>query len=175
MNDKHRVLSANRAEEKKADTTDYRISSSQHSRRNAGDFFVHFKRLHDVTKVILYGRDSTPQQVKRGNVDDQIAGLRAYVSHFEVEVVGTFTDDTKGWRIKSRPGLLKAFALARKTGAVILAESTSRFVRAKGWDPKDKKTWSLRPDYRRFARIAGGVLCATKLHPNASRPKERSK
>lgn len=168
---KKEATSAKVAQARKSDSF-LLYRSAEDEARNLFHPFKTLLRHHRVRPAILYGRVSSREQATHGNLQNQIDSLRTHAARSRVRVLATCTDEKPGWRM-GRPGLLKAFRLARETGAYVLAEGVDRFLRPKGYNPKDKSTWT-RPDYERFGRIAHGVTCVTWKHPAATDGEQQS-
>jgi hypothetical protein len=71
---------------------------------------------------------------------------------------------------------VRAAARAKDEGAVLLAESTCRFLRAANYNHKtNRNAKPTTQDFRDLLRLTGNVTLATRLHPDASQHKVRSR
>lgn len=127
--------------------------------------FEHFKKsTYKGQKVILYCRVSAGDQ--EDNLDGQELRLRRYLESFEVKIIGIFREVISGY-VRNCGRLKTAAKEAKKTGAVILAESTDRFVR--NIDYNSKTNPNAQPTVEEFEYIkyiTKDVILATALHPD---------
>lgn len=145
----------------------------------ASHYLHHFRRLVEsgkVPAVVLWTRVSGNEQQRRGNRDDQDPNLRHVARRLGVRVAGVVgytgsgadLDDMRLW-------LERAVALARKHGGAVLAETTDRFARHPFFNPKtDPGLIPMRHQFKALADLAGDVILATHLHPDASPKQVRS-
>ena len=142
-------------------------------RGTASDFI---SRCIDVivpgTLVVLCCRVSRDKQNRDGNLDDQERYLRQTLEAMGAVVVavvrhvGPGTD--LGW-------LARAAKLAKKHGAVLVAESTSRFCRHPGYHSSEWPDAQAREsDLEDLPYFTEGVPLATLLHPDATPAKEKA-
>ncbi|OHB56570.1 MAG: hypothetical protein A2Y12_04665 [Planctomycetes bacterium GWF2_42_9] len=141
----------------------------------ASDYIKHFQALaqtQTILSVILFARVSGRNQDYKGNLDAQMASLRQAVQPHEI--IAEFRAIESGW--KDAQGRLQgAVEMASQTGAIIVTESTDRFIR--NIDYHSKNNPSTQPnvaEYERLNQIAGGVTLATVQHPDTSWKKIRS-
>ncbi len=124
------------------------------------------------TPVIPCCRVSKRPQRYRGNLDDQEQGLREFVADFGGVVVGVVRHVGSGW---DGPWLIKAVARARMCGAVLLAESTDRFIRPLDYHSKrNPDAQATEEDLRCLRCWTKGVRLLTVLDPDASPREVRS-
>jgi len=152
-------------------------STDRHSRRLAANrpstYIRPFSTIHPSSKVVLWCRVSSGLQNTNGNNNDQEAELRAAVQARGGIVVGV--ESFAGRFYDADAWLYKAANHAAKAGAVLLAESTSRFARHPNYHPK------LRPhlvagaiELRNLQWVCGNVTLVTLHHPDTTWQEERS-
>jgi len=149
----------------------------------ASNYIGHFKRLlqnRQTIKVVLYCRVSRCQQYKNGNLSDQLKYLRRKIGKFskkynvKIEVVTYFKETASGW-CNDRERLIWAAKTAKACNAVLLAESTCRFLRHAGYHS------SRRPDilptvddFKTLLSNTKHVQLATMMHPDTPWRKVKS-
>jgi hypothetical protein len=78
-----------------------------------------------------------------------------------------FADVASGWKWDCRPGLRAAIRRAKKEGAIIVAESTDRFIRSKAFHTKNNPgAQPTQDEFLMLQRKADGVQLATILPPD---------
>jgi hypothetical protein len=132
----------------------------------ASDFIGHIDEIQPGDGVVICCRVSTRQQDRRGNLADQETNLRRIVSELGaivlhvVKHVGSGTEPV--W-------LIPAARLAKAAGAVLLAESTSRFIRHPGYHSSNWPTARARNyDLEDLQSWTDGVQLITVLPPDAT-------
>lgn len=126
------------------------------------------------TPVWIWCRVSSSVQNAKGNNADQEAELRAAVEARGGTVAGATTYVGVAYGTKYEAKLYKAATCAAHAGAVLLAESTSRFTRHPDYNPKDPKPRMPGEDELRNLRFLGGDVTLVTMHdPNATNEEER--
>ena len=117
-------------------------------------------------KVVLYVRCSSRGQSCRGNRADQLACLREHLRGHPVLIIGAF-EETASRSEMERRVLLDAIDFARKTGAVVVAESVDRFIRSELFNPMNNPSAQRTViEFERLKHLAGKVKLATIHHPD---------
>ena len=133
-------------------------------RGNAGNYIKH-NVIRSGDTVVLACRVSGHTQHRGRNDANQRDGLREKVERLGGEIVGVVCVEAAGFDpCWIRPAVI----IARQHGAIIVAESTDRFVRHPAFH--SKKAWRLQArecDLQELALFADGVTLVTILHPNA--------
>lgn len=120
--------------------------------------------------VVLYVRVSS--FTHKENLPDQIAKLVAEMEKLGFLVIAIFQEVVPGWE-EVRIGFEKAVLKAKDAGAVIVAESVSRYIRILRYRSRRFQPPSVF-DMRRLMAEADGVPLATLVHPDAPESEERS-
>lgn len=125
------------------------------------------------TNFVLWCRVSSPAQKLNGNNDDQEAELRRAVEARGGIVVGVRKYVGVAWKAESE--LYDVANEASRCGAVLLAESTSRFARHIDYDPKRRPhliagTSAL----YNLCCVCGNVTLVTLHDPDATWQEERA-
>ena len=135
----------------------------------ASEFISHLKALskaHPKKTVIWYGRVSTDLQ--RPNLREARRFETERLRKLGWRVIATSCECANGSIWEERPWLHRAIALARKHGAILVANSRDRLLRADGfWRSNSSDTLSS-ADYDELGRISNGVTIATITHPDKS-------
>lgn len=145
-------------------------------------FILHIDDLKPGSVVVLYGRASTRQQ--KENLPHQMFKLKAEMEKRGLIVIGAFSEFAHG-DDEYRRQFERAVATAQAHGAVIVAETKTRFLRRfKITDEDGRRLPSntrgeLRPltvfDMREFFQtIPDGVQLVTVNHPDAEEEDDRS-
>lgn len=127
------------------------------------------------TRIIICARVSAWEQERdpKGNhLDDQMISLYRVAKHHGAVVVGVYRD--------VRPGadtlwLAPAVDMARHQKAVLLAESTSRFLRSSDYEPKNEY-WDSQPRLDEFLKLLEAIRdtrLVTAIDPDATAQEER--
>ncbi len=119
-------------------------------------------------KVVVYHRVSGGGQHNPGSFAWQRRMTKEYVKKRGFEVIDTFENVTCGRYFSHRPKLKKAIALARRHGAIVIAPTRDRFVRAIGYRGPHETDVPTRGQYEELLRLADGVPLATILPPGNS-------
>lgn len=129
---------------------------------------IHFlEDLQSVVAVVLYLRVSSHKQNWKGNLDSQEKNLRELMDSMGIEVVAVFRAEAFGWDCDRRE-LEEACRVAKEHGAIVLAETTDRFVRPRSYHSEKNPDAQPTPNNIDDLRIsAQGVTLATHLHPDA--------
>lgn len=121
-------------------------------------------------RVVDCCRVSEYQQGHRGQLAGQVSDLQQQVEQLGANVIDCVKHVGPGWD----PGwLYRALKIARATGAVLVAETTSRFIRSGYFHSSrlpNAQATQADLDYLRF--LTDGVALATVLHPDASPEEE---
>lgn len=123
-------------------------------------------------RVIICLRVSRRAQRCAGNLADQREALRAAVQRAGGRLVGIVLHTGRG----TDPGwLAPATNLARLRGAVLLAESTDRFIRSPDYHSVDcPDAQAGEDDLEKLAAVTAGCRLMTLLDPDAPPTKVRS-
>lgn len=118
-------------------------------------------------EVVLVCRVSGREQHRRKHLRDQRASLRRNVEALGARVVREFSAVASGWD-DDWLVVESAAAWARRHGAVLMAESTCRYLRNREYSSTECP-WVLptRDEWEKFLAITRGVKLATLLHPDA--------
>jgi DNA invertase Pin-like site-specific DNA recombinase len=130
------------------------------------EYLASLNDLKPGTPVVLYARESDPTQ--KDNLPGQIAKLKREVAkrgHPAKAVVKEIARGAQCWR----DGLKRAFVIARRASATVVAESVTRFKR--NHDPRAPLTVA---DLKQLMAEANGVPLATVVHPDAAPEQARS-
>jgi DNA invertase Pin-like site-specific DNA recombinase len=123
-------------------------------------------------KVVLCCRVSGREQNRKRNLKDQETNLRRVVEECEATVVDVATHVGPGW---DTDWLLRAAEAARRYGAKLLAESTSRLIRHPCYNSKSWPTAQARDsDLYDLRWATEGVTVVTVVSPDATPSEERS-
>jgi DNA invertase Pin-like site-specific DNA recombinase len=134
--------------------------------------FLELADIRPGVKVVLCCRVSTPAQEYRGNGKDQEVNLRKIVEQVGGEVVGVGHHTGKGFDPR---WLLPVAALARRLGAILLAESADRYLRSFSYhSSRNPNSQPMLRDFEELRWLLGGVTAATVLHPDGTPRKVRS-
>jgi hypothetical protein len=126
-------------------------------------------------KVVLWVRVSGRAQRRRGNLKDGESFLRAQVAKCQGGVVAVVTHVGAGWEPACLARLSKAAVIARQHGAILLAETTDRFVRHPSYHSKLRSHLQASDvDVEELLFAVGDVPLMTFLHPDASPVQVRS-
>jgi hypothetical protein len=126
--------------------------------------------------VVVYGRSSSDEQKRKGNLDDQIADGKRQLRQLGATVINEFSGVEHSNIRSNRLTLERAIFYARDHGAVVVAVSRDRFLRCSTFNPRcgrndDTPTYA---EMRKLAQMAGGVTLATMEHPDAPAGEVRS-
>ncbi len=125
-------------------------------------------------KAALLGRVSACMQNHKGNLNDQLVSLRQAVEAYAIPIVCEFKEVGSGWW-HERERLDAAARRALDEGAVLLAESTDRFIRSIYYDSKrNPSAQPSVPEYEELRRATKGVTLVTILHPDTPWKEVRS-
>lgn len=156
----------------------HRLHSGNSPTVPASRYVHHAKKLaksRPGTKVVLFCRVSTRDQNKTGNLRDQELSLRRAAKRLGLVVVDSYHEVTSGWIVDlpfGRTGLTWAAEAAKENDAIVLAESTDRFLRNRKFN--SKKCPDLLPtkaDFEELRRLTWSVTLATLLDPD-THPRE---
>ncbi len=125
-----------------------------------------------VERVVLYCRVSTESQERAGHGEDQEDYLRYAIERLGILVLRPFHDTCSGHDL-NRPGLDMAIAYALKHDAILVAESTDRFLRPADCHT-DQHARPTKEQFEELARLARGVKLATLRKPDAPPSDARS-
>jgi len=141
--------------------------------KSPSDYIKPFRSIRAGDRVWLWVRVSSVLQYANGNHLDQEAYLRKVVDAVGAYVAGVthFT----GRASEADESLEEAADRAAAAGAVLLAESTSRFARHPSYHSKRHPNLIAGPrELRHLRYICGDTLLVTWLNPNASGSEERA-
>ena len=114
--------------------------------------------------VVLYVRVSRSQQKKRGTLARQRDDLEWESERRGFHVLAVFEETASGWA-DDRVRFECAAVAAEEAGAVLVADSTDRFIRSFAFK-RDGKAEPSVLEFRDLSACAGGVTMATKLDPD---------
>ena len=149
----------------------------------ASNYISRFKKLlllSGFLKVVLYCRVSRCQQEENGNHKDQRRYMLRMIRRYEkkyrvrVKIIKIYYEVASGWD-KDRPELIKAAQTAKKYDAVIVAESSCRFVRNRLFHSnKNPDVLPTTYDYEKLMKDGDGAILATIKKPDAPWKKVKS-
>lgn len=142
-------------------------------RGKASDYMTQAARvIAPGDKVILCCRVSKHTQRRRGNLKDQERGLRKEAEALGAEVIDVVHHEGSGW---VGGWLLELRPRAIQRGAMLLAETPSRFVRHLDYHSKRRpKAQATEDDLRCLAAWTRGLSLLTVVDPDLSPEEERS-
>jgi hypothetical protein len=111
-----------------------------------------------------------------GNLNDQKATVLRELARLGIPVIAVYKKIEPGWRLElcpERASLAAAAQRARKHGAILVAESTSRFIRNIDWTTDNQDAVPTKEEFEQLTNLTGGVPLATILYPGASSGEER--
>ncbi|MHC4124663.1 MAG: recombinase family protein [Planctomycetota bacterium] len=125
--------------------------------------------------VVLFARVSARAMKYKGNLQGQVSKLKDRLKQYKnVSVIAEIRDIASGWK-EERSGLQEAVEVALRKGAVILAESTDRYIRSVYYHSETNP--SVQPtdaEYKELMRLCKGVTLSTWLHPDTDWKEVRS-
>ncbi len=138
----------------------------------ASNYIRDFKLIQRGTKVVLCLRVSGCTQQQNKNLDDSESFLRKELEQIGAIVVGVIRHVGSGW---DPEWLLPAVRLGKKHGAVLLAESTDRFIRNPYYHSRFWQNGQASElDLQYLRRTVGDATLVTWLHPDATPAEIRS-
>jgi DNA invertase Pin-like site-specific DNA recombinase len=127
------------------------------------------KHFADVARpglrVALYCRESGRSQAWQGHLTHQVVHLRRLVRSLGADVVKVFKVVGSGSKVLP---LMNALSWCRKHGAVLVAESTARLLRAHDYTPKEPDRQPSEPQWQLLGQLAEGVTVCSWLDPSAT-------
>jgi len=143
-----------------------RTAVRRRQRPGKASLFIQEFDIQKGDKVVVAVRVSTRQQQHRQNLIDQEMFLRQQVARAGGVVVGVVAKAISGF---DPWWLARAAVLAKKHNAVIVAESTDRFIRHPGYHSCRWPDAQARPgDLQDLQQVTDGVRLMTFLHPDAT-------
>lgn len=148
----------------------------------ASHFIYHLPSiLQSGMLAVLYIRESSRGQ--RRNLHDQEASCRKQLAELGMPIAKVFYGVESGWRWQGqsdRQFLAGAIAYAQElqakdTPVVVVAESTSRFIRARGYGRANQSQQPSQEEFGCLATMAGGMPLATLLPPDTEWQEERGR
>lgn len=146
----------------------------------ASDYICYFDDLiqdhkNVVLLVVLFGRVSASAQNYRGNLGEQIRSMKEYLRRYDnICIIAEIKDVASGWK-EERDGLREAVNIAIENDAMVLTESTDRYIRSpyyhSQYNPLAKPTDA---EYKNLIQSFHGVKLTTMLHPDANWKEVRS-
>ena len=149
----------------------------------ASDYIVHLKILvlsRRTLRVVLYCRVSRCWQSKNGNLKDQkrylLRIIRKYQKRYNVriDIVAVFQETASGWA-EDRTKLIDAARTAKVCNAVLVAESSCRFLRSGRFHSSQKP--DVLPtiyEYENLMKDTEGATLASIMPPDRPWKKVRS-
>src|SRR5581483_4184580 len=139
------------------------------------DYINHLRELVEPElKAVIYVRKSRCDQ--NDSRADQEAFCRRVLKRFRIRVIAVFSEVESGWRFDSddRERLEAAAAFALRHNAILVAESTSRFIRSRRYSKLNQHTTPTTLEYETLRELTLGVTLATIHHPDLPPAEERS-
>lgn len=122
------------------------------------------------SRAVILARVSSWTQAFNDNLAPQLDFIRQRCLARGFEAIAIYSEVGAGWRSGrelDRGRLRAAIEVARERGAIVVAESTDRFIRSVDYDPQTCPwAWPTEFDFGLLAELAKGVTLATALHPN---------
>jgi DNA invertase Pin-like site-specific DNA recombinase len=146
----------------------------------ASNFIQHLEALareRPGLTAVVYCRVSERFQHHTGNLDDQQAAVLRELARLGIPVIAVYPSVESGWQLADCPErqrLTDAAEHAREVGAVLVAETLSRFIRAVNWTTQNQDAVPVQEEYEQLLAITGGVTLATIFHPDTPPRVERS-
>ena len=149
-----------------------RRRAERQQRGKASDYISPIEELQPGTPVVLCCRVSHCNQGRKGHLEDQENNLRQILKSTGVRIVSVFKKVASGidpsW-------VFDAVQIAEKYQAVLVAESTSRFIRHPGFHSKEEPDLQPRKsDLEKLRDWTSGISLFTALNPDASPEEEKS-
>lgn len=151
--------------------------------RIANGYIGHFKKIlvsKKRLKVVLHCRESRWGQEKAGNLNDQELYLRRRIRKYQdffgvkIQVLAVFREVASGWK-DDRIVLIEAARVAKSVGAVLVAESTCRFVRSRKFhSSRNPNVLPSVSEYEALKEATQGVPLYTIMPPNRKWRKVRA-
>ena len=116
----------------------------------ASDYMSGIRSLKSGQRVVIYCRVSASDQERSKNLSNQVENLKCEVEQRGFIVIRSFQEVGAGWQ-EYRDELMYAAEHALANGAVVVAESVTRFIRSS--DFNSKTNWKVKPtkaEYRRY-------------------------
>ena len=139
----------------------------------ASDYIFHLDSVpvaHSELPIVLYARESGRTQDCRGNLANQGKNLLAAVTARGRAIVGRLHGEvSSGWIHPDhfRLRFERAITEAKRLNAILLAESTDRFIRPESYRSDTRwDAWPTVDEFERLKEMADGVILATLLHPD---------
>jgi hypothetical protein len=133
--------------------------------------YIKFCDLKPGDKAVLCIRVSRWEQNRTLKLKRQELNLRAAVEHMGAIVVAVEAHVGPGWD----PGwLVRPAAIATRHGAVLVAETTSRFIRSSAYSKTNQDAQAREPELIDLRRCTEGVTLMTILDPDALPGEERA-
>lgn len=120
---------------------------------------------HPGLAVVFYIRVSSYPQAWNENHRAQLRYLRAVARRIGLKPIGVIYEVDSGWT-RGRQRFAEAVRLAERQHAVILAESTCRFIRSLFYRTTNPGILPTTGEFQMLAAEARGALLATCLHPD---------
>lgn len=139
----------------------------------ASEHLFHLPALimaYRILKVVIYCRVSSLEQYRSGNLDDQLSNVRRTLERLGVTVVGVFREIATSYELEhpsDRPALVAAVECAKQHGAIVVAESTSRYLRSAAFDKFHQDALPTVVHFERLKRLTNAAALATLVHPDA--------
>lgn len=135
-----------------------------YGRGNAGEYIKHIDDLKPGTRVILVCRVSNRE--RKRNLPDQEAWLRRECQRRGLIVIGVLREKLSGF---DPAWIARTAAIAKRCRAVLLAESTDRFVRSPFFHTaKTPYAQAQKSDLDYLAFFTEGATLVTVLPPDAT-------
>ncbi len=139
----------------------------------ASDYIRHLVEIVERNKrIVIYCRVSGWVQEWKHNLTDQEESLAQWCKG--LNVLRSFSEVASGYcPSDERQALLAAIEYARDNQAIIVAESTSRFIRNRNWRTYNQSVQPTILDFSALKEWAGEIELATVYHPDISWKQER--
>jgi hypothetical protein len=135
-----------------------------------------YKQSSHPLRVILWGRISSRESsARRARLEDIFRNLRCEFLDYDVEIIDSYGVIESGWKEDMNLFWEIAAEMAKKNNAIIVTESTDRFIRSKKYNSKtNNNALPRKKDLKRLKKATKEVTLATILHPDASPSEVRS-
>jgi hypothetical protein len=126
-------------------------------------------------KVVLYLRKSLRDS--NGSLFGQERQCRKRLRVLGVTIIAVFREVGPGWDfdLADRYALVQAVRCAMQHEAIVVAESTSRFIRSFEYSNKNQHACPRKAEYEALRKLTQGVVLATIHHPDEQSRVERGR
>jgi hypothetical protein len=125
--------------------------------------------------LVLICRVSTDAQKENGNLAHQVSGLRANARKHSRNIIEIYEETASGKTGGNREQLRRAAKRAKDCNAILVAESTDRFIRTAHYTSRHQGAILRMKDLERLRRLTLGVPLATLIPPDTQWQQVRSR